>query len=58
MTKELIRKLRGEVSTMYVANGVSDALWLIEKYNSNPDIPGENISHLYMSRVLLLVSYG
>ena len=39
-TKDLSRKLRGEVNKMYIANGVNDAVWLIEKYNSNPDIPG------------------
>ena len=39
-SKLLARKLRPEVAKLYIANTHSDALWLIERYNSNPDIPG------------------
>jgi hypothetical protein len=39
-SKNLGRKLRPELSKMFISSSTSDALWLIEKYNSNPDVPG------------------
>ena len=39
-SKNLGRKLRPELSKMFTSSSTSDALWLIEKYNSNPDVPG------------------
>lgn len=39
-SKALAKKLRPEISKMYLAASTQDAIMLIEKYNSNPDIPG------------------
>jgi hypothetical protein len=39
-SKALAKKLRPEISKMYLASSTQDAIMMIEKYNSNPDVPG------------------
>ena len=40
-SKALAKKLRPEVAKMYLASNTADAISIIEKLNSNPDIPGK-----------------
>ena len=39
-TRTIARKLRAEVKKLFVESEVPEASWLIEKHNSDPDVPG------------------